>query len=565
MRGVVWSGSLVLVSGLVLGWSAFPPARGESTEELPFRLEQQGEPESRTLERNGVPVKVLTVRYTVQPRDKQAVQQADLYEVVIYEKVGPGEFQEVKRIPLPRKQEKTGLSTVLCLDISGSMTEQGRIQQLRTATQAFFSRLPAEADCGLILFNHQMVRIEAPTQERAKLQALIEAAEPHGGTAYLDAAREGIRLLEKVPHRKAVIVMTDGVDLNSQTTLGGVIRLARQKNTQIYTVGIGEPGRQVPMTSVLVLDHSGSMQEPADNQDQIAKIDALKEAGKLFLSFVRPGLARTTILPFSDTPELPPPFTDEHTRLQQTLAQLKPEGETALFDALYEALLALEAERPKGRAAIVALTDGIDNSSHYRAEEVIALAKQMRIPPSKPGDKEQEGVPLYLLGFGRPGELDEDIMRHLAQATGGQYFHARNQRNLLDIFEQLSNRLHDDGINEADLQKLAFETGGQYYHARDATKMHFILEQVVQDIQRTDFQVTFDDLDQKDDGLRRDVKLVLEHQRQAVAEIHQQIATHGLVIPEVDLFVYLGLLSILGLLLLLPVGLSRRRRLPPAK
>ena len=39
-----------------------------------------------------------------------------------------------------------------------------------------------------------------------------------GGTAYLDATYKAVEMLGDVPGRKAVVLMTDGVDLNSDAT-----------------------------------------------------------------------------------------------------------------------------------------------------------------------------------------------------------------------------------------------------------------------------------------------------------------------------------------------------------
>src|SRR6185295_4816110 len=100
--------------------------------------------------------------------------------------------------------------------------------------------------------------------------------------------------------------------------------------------------------------------------------------------------------------------------LKANIRKLQPYGETALFDATYESVCVLEADQPRGRRAVIAMTDGIDNSSRRRVEEVIERAKEGRIP-------------LYMLAFGRSGEIDEFTMRQMADATGGKYYHAKNK------------------------------------------------------------------------------------------------------------------------------------------
>src|SRR5207237_5249561 len=162
----------------------------------------------------------------------------------------------------------------------------------------------------------------------------------------------------------------------------------------------------------------------------------LHRAASRFVELMRPG-ARTTLMPFNHVIDTPKPFTNDKTLLRKRIQELVPHGGTLLYDAAYEAVQTLEAARPEGKKAVVVLTDGIDESpgSRHRVGEVVQRAREA-------------GVPLHMLGLGRPGDLDEGVMRQLASETGGTYHHARNERLLFEIFENLSIQLHDDGIDE---------------------------------------------------------------------------------------------------------------------
>src|SRR5262249_56808176 len=103
-------------------------------------------------------------------------------------------------------------------------------------------KLPARSDLGLILFDHEIRvkeglagRPELAAAHREKLRGHVNAAKPLGGTAYLDATVESIRLLEGASGRKAVLLMTDGVDLNSRATLADVVERARAAPAPGYT------------------------------------------------------------------------------------------------------------------------------------------------------------------------------------------------------------------------------------------------------------------------------------------------------------------------------------------
>jgi VWFA-related protein len=291
------------------------------------------------------------------------------------------------------------------------------------------------------------------------------------------------------------------------------------------------------------------MKPPADDADTTPKIQAMHEAATRFIRSVS-SAGRVSVIPFSSAVEQPRPFTNDKFSLTSYVSKLEPVGETALFDAIYTAVATLEADGTSGKRAVVAMTDGIDNTSRRRVEEVVERAKEAK-------------VPVYLLGFGREGELDSQTMQSLADATKGTYFPAKNRDALLEIFEKLSILLHDDGIDEYTLTQLANKTGGQYYPAKNVADLKFIFERVTTTIQRQGYEVTYRSLNQRRDGTQRNValKLIRRGTGSAGEEVVQgttgRYQTHGLVVAEMNHFVYLGLLTLLGVLIALPAALRR--------
>ena len=98
-------------------------------------------------------------------------------------------------------------------------------------------------------------------------------------------------------------------------------------------------------------------------------------------------------------------------------------------------------------------------------------------------------------------------MKKMAEATGGEYFHAENQQKLYDIFEKLSIDLHDDGIDEQALRTLAKETGGKYYPGRDVSKLSLIYEELTQELEST-YTVTYASR-HPDDGTARKIDIAV--------------------------------------------------------
>lgn len=537
----------ILIALLLVGPCAlFALAQTQS----PYKLELKSTNVSTGTDPDGKTSTFVTVKFRITRQGQQMEGLGSDYKILIEEE---GEVVEERTIP--RAKVSDDLSVVLAMDISGSMEKFNKIASARSAAEVFFKKLPAKADAGLILFDDLIRAVEPLSKNRGPLLQQIAAAKPKGGTAYFDACIQGIDIL-KVTDRnipRALVVMTDGVDMNSKATLEQVISNAQEYGVKVYPVGIGRPGGEQKFTSVLVLDRSGSMLEKASDNDKASKLEALKIAAKRFVDSIRDTKdqrIRTSLIEFNEGVTGPDNFTSKKYTLYQKLQNLTANGETALFDATFDAVSVLDAENPSGKKAVIALTDGVDNSSRHRADEVIERAKELK-------------VPLFMLGFGRKGELDETVMMDMANKTGGKYFHASGQKDLVKLFEDLSIELHDDGIDEATLKQLAKKTGGEYYPAQDIDKLELVLSKVTEGIQEKEFEVTFKSRYQRADGLARDVRLRLV--RVGIdGEIISDLATitdnyqrRGLIVAQMSPIVYIGCLMGLFLLLALPLGISK--------
>lgn len=456
------------------------------------------------------------------------------------------------------------LTAVLAVDISNSMElvdneESGerRIDAAKRAAKVFFKSLEKTVDCGLILFDDRIQTDEPPCGDPKKIKAhreklirLVESAEPRGGTAYIDAIDRAVDMLKNVKGRKAIVLVTDGVDLHSKAKREDVIRRAKAANVAIWTIGIGEPGKSLRSTVVMALDKSGSMKEPADDGDPTPKIKALRRAATQFIDNLHPQ-AEISLLPFSTQVGVPGKFSKdikERVSLKNQINALEPEGETAFLSAAYAAVGTLEAYSPTGMRLVVVLTDGVDNSSRHRMGDVIARAKDAR-------------VRLYMLAFGREGELDRLTMENLAVSTKGGYRHARNEKELIEIFKQLSIDLDDKGIDEEALRWIARETKGSYQHSRNLSNLSGIFEQLAQDVQSR-YSLRFQSYRQAQDGTARAITIVVvDSEGAAVSDVAGFVNTvRGVVVPQMHSLLYLMFLGGLGLLIALPVLLRRLKR-----
>lgn len=195
------------------------------------------------------------------------------------------------------------------------------------------------------------------------------------------------------------------------------------------------------------------------------------------------------------------------------------------------------------------MTDGQDEDpgSRHSDQDVIRAAKEA-------------GVTLYMLGLGREKEINEPVMQRMAQQTGGTYHHAGDPQQLIDIFEHLCIDLHDDGIDEASLGKLASKTGGRYVPARDLSKLSELFGSLADELQTT-YTVTFPSRRPSHDGTARGIEVRVVRGGVQVSDVATAgYQVHGVVVPEMDATIYIGMLVGLGCLLAAPAAVRRLMR-----
>jgi VWFA-related protein len=125
-------------------------------------------------------------------------------------------------------------TVALMLDVSGST--QTQLTQIREAANTFVSRLRSNDRMMAITFDGQIhVLTEAEdvsTIRRSKLH--IPAVTD--GTVLYDAVAFALKRMAQIPGRKAIVLMTDGVDQNSIASLKSTLNDVGEQDVLIYTV-----------------------------------------------------------------------------------------------------------------------------------------------------------------------------------------------------------------------------------------------------------------------------------------------------------------------------------------
>jgi Ca-activated chloride channel family protein len=120
-------------------------------------------------------------------------------------------------------------------------------RKIRTAVDAverFTRRIHADDEIFLIGFSGQPVLRQDFTDDREKLSQALRRINATGGTALFDALREGLTRIRSGRHNKrALLLLSDGQDTASSTTLEEILRLIRESQLVVYPMGIS------PLTS----------------------------------------------------------------------------------------------------------------------------------------------------------------------------------------------------------------------------------------------------------------------------------------------------------------------------
>jgi Ca-activated chloride channel family protein len=136
--------------------------------------------------------------------------------------------------------ENEPVSLGLVVDTSGSMRD--KIEHARQALRRFVDSIRPGDEVFVEEFNVQPVLLQDFTDSRVLLAQAIALLRPAGGTALYDAILDGVRRIKRGRHQKrALVVLSDGMDTASLSSLRQALEVARRSGVLIYTIGIGNP------------------------------------------------------------------------------------------------------------------------------------------------------------------------------------------------------------------------------------------------------------------------------------------------------------------------------------
>jgi VWFA-related protein len=208
-----------------------------------------------------VDVKVVALPITVRDKHGAIVKDLTKDDFTLQE---DGRPQTIKYF-----SQETNLPLTLGLLVDTSFSQREVLDQERNASRTFLDQmlLQNKDKAFVIHFDHEVELLQDLTHNHDKLQSALDllktssddrsgsndpnddsrsgSGHSHGGTELYDAIYlASNELMKKQSGRKAVIILSDGVDRGSKTTLLSAIEAAQRSDTIVYSIYFkGEEGR----------------------------------------------------------------------------------------------------------------------------------------------------------------------------------------------------------------------------------------------------------------------------------------------------------------------------------
>lgn len=213
-----------------------------------------------------------------------------------------------------------------------------------------------------------------------------------------------------------------------------------------FTLWCPDPQSRCAISVSLVFDASGSM-IGAGQAGAIA-------AGNAFINNMDGVIDEAAVIIFSSSVTVLQSMTADTSALRSAVNSINASGATAVWDGIYAGLQEVIAKGKNQCRAVIALTDGGDNSSTRTPSELISLATRNHIR-------------VYTVGLGTG--VDAALLQAIAAQTGGRYYQTPSGSELAMIYQEIlvditrgfrecmityQARCKDGGLRTVDLQLL---------------------------------------------------------------------------------------------------------------
>ncbi|MBA3914851.1 MAG: VWA domain-containing protein [Acidobacteriales bacterium] len=275
--------------------------------------------------------------------------------------------------------------------------------------------------------------VSTAVASEAQQLAMISGSEPT-----VSAPDSGVVLKKHIDEVNVVFTVTDGgghfirnlnqnsVELRDNDQPPGSVQYFRQQS-------------DLPLRVALLIDMSSSIEKRFKFEQQAA--------AAFFKKTLRPGVDQAFVMGFDNELHLVQDSTDSVSQIDRAMKNLKPGGNTALFDAVVAASRKLREDRTGEvtRRAIILLTDGYDTQSR-------AILRDAQLEAAR------AEVSIFALNtsLSRVYNRGTAVLEMLCNPTGGHLLEAREKADLSAAFARIEEALRSQhllGYRPANFQR----------------------------------------------------------------------------------------------------------------
>ena len=187
-------------------------------------------------------VDVVSVTAVVRDSRGRPVNNLGREDFQVYER---GRLRQIVQF---KASDQGPISLGILFDVSGSMRGAAQMEAGRRAVEHILSWVnPAQDEVGLFSFDAELRKEVDFTTDMAKVKTAVNSLTAIGQTSLYDAINKTAAALGNRPSpRRAVIVITDGIDTSSKLTPAQVSGMASAIDVPVYVIAVLSP-----------LDHPG--------------------------------------------------------------------------------------------------------------------------------------------------------------------------------------------------------------------------------------------------------------------------------------------------------------------
>ena len=190
-------------------------------------------------------------------------------------------------------------------------------------------------------------------------------------------------------------------------------------------------GEDAPLSVGVLFDESGSMSyKLRTSRDATSQLlNAFNKEDEVFL------------VEFADLAKVSIRFTDRTDEIQRALKNVQAGGLTAMLDAIDTGLLEMKNAK-NSRKAIVIVSDGGDNRSHYTGAQIESLVREADVQIYAMGVFE----PVFSFGL-TPEEISGPrLLSEIAEQTGGRAFAASAPGDMPSVANRIAVELRNQYV-----------------------------------------------------------------------------------------------------------------------